>query len=142
MNFLFFSLATIGLMSIITASSIMDELRQWCHDHLPEKAAQGIDCSQCVGFWSGVAMAAILYPEVTFYSLVFPAWLIVAAICYRFIPDMLYLYCLFCWIFLCTVTWSYPSDVIHVFLCGLVSSTLCSFYTSVILYLDANSVIR
>lgn len=65
MMFILFVLATIGMTEIITQSDLFQYLKDWLID-LAEKEKVNINwfinalnCSQCVGFWSGITMGLI-----------------------------------------------------------------------------------
>lgn len=59
-DFIVFACAVVGLTNIITHSTIASPIREWVLSHVPEKYSHGIECSQCVGFWSGFILGGII----------------------------------------------------------------------------------
>lgn len=52
-NFLLFILATIGMMSILTTSSLFTSFRNFVKRKMPNWACEAVRCPQCVGTWTG-----------------------------------------------------------------------------------------
>lgn len=62
MNFLLFSLATIGLTNIIVHGKILDNigLRPFLKKNLYAGVFELFECYECTGFWSGMIMGVVL----------------------------------------------------------------------------------
>ena len=61
-QFVVYIFSAVGAANIITHSTIMEPLRNWVHNHVSEHYAQGIDCSQCIGFWMGLVSGLVFMP--------------------------------------------------------------------------------
>lgn len=59
-NFILFMLATIGMTSIITTSSLFTGIRSLVKKTMPNWACEAIQCPQCVGTWTGFFCGYIL----------------------------------------------------------------------------------
>lgn len=53
-NLILFVLATIGLTNILIYGEILNDLRDYVHDHAPDWMVTILECYQCCGFWSGI----------------------------------------------------------------------------------------
>ena len=139
-----FILASIGLMSIITTSSIMEPIRTWVHNTYPEKYAQGIECSQCVGFWSGFFASALL--ETTPYYIaaiiaVIIKLLLVAAF-YAIFKEKINKYFYYVLVStLITTLFQFPKESIHLILYGCAGSAVSIIFVNIISWLDNNNYV-
>lgn len=59
-EFLLFVLATIGFTHIVVDSKLMEPIRTFLQNTLPEKVFEVFTCYQCFGFWSGIVCGTIL----------------------------------------------------------------------------------
>lgn len=68
-----FLLSAVGFMAIVTTSTIMQPLRDWVGENFSSGFAEGINCSQCVGFWTGLFAAPCFVSVHSIFHLIFLA---------------------------------------------------------------------
>jgi hypothetical protein len=56
-------LATIGLTNIIINSTIMEPIRCFLKNHLPDSVYEVFECYQCMGTWCGALCGALVLCE-------------------------------------------------------------------------------
>jgi|APGre2960657373_1045057.scaffolds.fasta_scaffold00997_7 hypothetical protein len=69
-NFLFFIFASIGMTHIIVEGEIFRSTRDFFDSKMPKFLSKLINCYQCTGFWSGLAMGCVfILPQLDLFIL-------------------------------------------------------------------------